>query len=176
LEKYISLFPPEVRSTEEVAKTVHSVVSSSVTDKKRESLREWVRVQMRVGEMSSEPETLEHRQFVSRKGIARQWDGSIEKKARDLRADEGVKAKQDLDAPDDFFEDDTGNEDNLDTGEPAYTPSLKSPAKRRSDDAVNHPDKHPEQTENYPKRAKRKRLEKLHSPAIQDDVFDDEGE
>jgi hypothetical protein len=62
LEKYISLFPPDARHTEGAATPVHSTGSSSATDEKRETLREWVRVQMRAGELAHQPETVEHKQ------------------------------------------------------------------------------------------------------------------
>lgn len=155
---------------------VHGGPSSGVTDKKREKLREWVRAQMRAGEMSSEPETLEHRQSVPRKSISEQWDGSIDKKAMDAGAGRGVKARQDMDAPDDFFEDDTGNEDGLDAGEPAYTRSVESPTKRRPDKTISHPDKHSKLAEDHPRKGKHKKLEKPHSPTIQDRFFGDESE
>jgi len=176
LEKYISIFPPEVRNAEEVATPAHCGPSSSVTDGKREKLREWVRAQMRAGEMSSEPETLEYRQSVPRKSISEQWDGSIDKKAIDAGADRGVKARRDMDAPDDFFEDDTGNEDKLDAGEPAYTLSVKSHTKRRLDKAIGLPDKHSKLAENRPRKGKRMKLEKPHSPTIQDSLHGDESE
>ena len=133
---------------------VHCEPSSSVTDKRREKLREWVRAQMRAGEKSGEPETLEHRQSVPRKSISEQWDGSIDKTAMDAGADRGVKARQDMDAPDDFFEDDTGNEDGLDAGEPTYKLSVKSHTKRRLEKAINRADKHSKLAENRPRKGK----------------------
>lgn len=176
LEKYISIFPPEVRNTEEVATPVHCGPSSSVTDGKREKLREWVRTQMCTGEMSGEPETLEHRQSVPRKSISEQWDGSVDNMAIGAGADREVKARQTMDAPDDFFEDDMGNEDELDAGEPTYTLSVKPPTKGRLDKSINLPDKHLKLAENRPWKGKRKKLEKPHSPTIQDSRFSDERE
>lgn len=140
LEKYISLYPPELRSGECGTAPVHSGTSSSVTDEKREKFREWVRERMRAGEMSGEPETLEHRQSVQR-GITQQWVGSIDKSKR--RVDEEVMARQHIDAPDDFFEDDTENE----VGESPNTRFSELPTKRRPDKAANHPDKHSNPTE-----------------------------
>ena len=179
LEKYISLFPPEVRTTEGVAIPVHSAESSSVTDEKREKLREWVRTQMRVGEMSNEPETLEHGQSSSRQSNAGRWEGSIDKDRRGTGKGEWTKTKQDLEVQDEFFEGgDVGNEDSLDAGEPAYTRAEESPAKRRPDEAAGHPDKHPKPIEKHGKIEKRKkhRKEAASPPPIQDSFFDDESE
>ncbi|KAH9067519.1 hypothetical protein EDB87DRAFT_1552906 [Lactarius vividus] len=88
LEKYISLFPPDVRQTEGAAAPVHSVGGSSATDDKREALREWVRGQMRAGEMASEPETVERKQPV-RQGPAELWQNVIGKNCRVERKREG---------------------------------------------------------------------------------------
>jgi hypothetical protein len=163
-----------VRNAEEGATLVRCGSSSSITDGKREKLREWVRAQMRAGEMSNEPETLEHRQSVPRKNISEQWDSSIDKKAIDAGADRGVKARRDMDtraAPDDFFEDDTGNEDKLDAGEPTYTLSVTSRTKRRLDKAIDLPDKHSKLAENRPRQRKRNKIENPHSPTFQESLF-----
>lgn len=153
LEKYISLYPPEVRSGECGAAPVHSGASSSVTNEKREKLREWVRERMRAGEMSSEPETLEHRQSVQ-KSMTQQWVSSIDKGKRSVAVDEEVMARQDVDAPDDFF--DTENEDS-EVGESPITHSSEIPTKRRPDKAANRPDKHSNPTEKDRKKAKHKK-------------------
>ena len=83
------------------AAPVHSGASSSVTDEKRENLREWVRERMRAGEMSSEPETLEYGQ-----SLQTSMTHSIDKRKRSVAVGEEVMTRQDTGAPDDFFEDD----------------------------------------------------------------------
>jgi hypothetical protein len=178
LEKYISLFPPEARTTEGVAMPTHSAASSSVTDQKREKLREWVRTQMRAGEMSNEPETLEHRQSASRQSNAGQWVGSMDKNRRGTGAEEGAKARQDLEVQDEFFEeDDGGNNDYLDAEGPAYTRAMEPPAKRRQDEAASHPDKHPKPVEKHGRREKHKKHRReIASLPIQDSFFGDESE
>jgi hypothetical protein len=165
-----------VRSREDGATPVHSEASSSATDEKREKLREWVREMMRAGEMSSEPETLEHRQSVQ-KSMAQQWEGSVDKNERSIGVEEESKARQDTGAPDDFFEEDnTGNEDSG-AEEPANTGLSVLPTKRRSEKAGNRPDKHPKPAEKDPKKAIRMKHRKVTSPAtIQDSFFGDESE
>jgi hypothetical protein len=175
LEKYISLYPPELRSGECGTAPVHSGTSSSVTDEKREKFQEWVRERMRAGEMSSEPETLEHRQSVQ-KSMTQQWVGSIDKSKRSAAVDEEVMARQDVDAPDDFFEDDTENEDS-EVGESPNTRFSELPTKRRPDKAANHPEKHSNPTEKDRKKAIHKKHRKYSSQAtIQDSFFGDESE
>lgn len=176
LEKYISLYPPEVRSREDDATPMHSEASSSVTDEKREKFREWVRGMMRSGELSNEPETLEYKQAV-KKGVAQRWEVSIDKNKRALGVgEEDLKTRQDMDAPDDFFEDDTGNE-NPDSEELANTRFSESPAKRRPEKAENHPDMLSKPAEEDPKKARRKKHRKAASPAIiQDSFFGNESE
>ena len=153
--------------------------SSSVTDKKREKLREWVRGMMRGGEMSSEPETLDHRQAIP-KGLAQQWEGSIDKALRGIDVEEEELAarheSRDMEAPDDFFEDDTGNED-PEAEEPANTRFSELPAKRRPDRTKNRSDKHSKPAEKDPKKAKHKKHRKVAPPTlIQDSFFGDESE
>lgn len=153
---------------------MHSDASSSVTDEKREKLREWVRGMMRAEELSNEPETLEYKQAVQ-KGVAQRWEVSIDKNKR-VGVEEDLKTRQDMDAPDDFFEDDTGNEDS-EAGELANTRFSELPAKRRRDKAENHPDKLSKPAEKDPKKARRKKHRKVASPAIiQDSFFGDESE
>jgi len=172
LEKYISLYPPEVRSRESGTTPVHSRASSSVTDEKREKLREWVRERMRAGEMSNEPETLEHRQFVQ-VSMVQQWDGSKDKSKSGTGVEEAM-ARQDVDTPDDFFEEgDTENEDS-EAGEPADTRFSEIPTKRRLQKAADRPDKHSKPGE---KEAKHKKHRKVASQAtIPDSFFGDESE
>ena len=75
------------------------------------SSREWVRRKdARWGRWSGEPEKVEHGQSVQR-SMTQQWVGPIDKSKRSVAVDEEVMARQDADAPDDFFEDDTDNED-----------------------------------------------------------------
>ncbi len=165
-----------MRSGECGAAPVHPGASSSVTDEKREKLRKWVRERMRVGEMSSEPEILEHRQSVQQ-SMTQQWVGSIDKSKRSVTVDEEVMARQDVDARDDFFEeDDTENEDS-EVGESPITRSLEIPTKRRPDKAANHPDKRSNPTEKDRKKAKHKKHRNISSQAtIQDSFFGDESE
>ena len=165
-----------MRSGECGAARVHSGASSSVTDEKREKLREWVRERMRTGEMSSDPETLEHRQSVQ-KGMTQQWVGPIDKSKRSVTVDEEVMARQHADAPDDFFEeDDTENEDS-EVGESPITRSSEIPTKRRPDKTANRPDKHSNPTEEDRKRTKHKKHRNISSQAtIQDSFFGDESE
>jgi len=103
MEKYISLFPPVAPQTEGAATPIHSVGTSNATDEKREALREWVRVQMRAGEMADEPETLERKQRPAQQGPAEPWQSVIGKKTQTKGKG---KAKQDLEVLDDFFEGD----------------------------------------------------------------------
>ena len=158
----------------------HSAASTNATDEKREKLREWVRTQMRAGEMSIEPETLEHRQSASRLSNAGQWKGSIDKNRRGTGAEEGAKARQDLEVQDEFFEDDdVGNDDDLDAGEPADTHAAESPAKRRPDEATSYPaDKHPKPSEKHRKKEKRKKYQReaASPPPVRDSFFGDESE
>jgi hypothetical protein len=169
LEKYISLYPPEVRNREGGAAPVHSAASSSVSDEKREKLREWVRERMRTGEMSSEPETLEPRESVET-SIAQQWEGSIDKGKRGVRVGEEMMARLDVDAPDDFFEDDTGNGDS-ETGEPANTRISEIPMKPRPEKAENHPDRHSKPAGKDRKKAKHKKYRKAASQTVLQDGF-----
>ena len=153
---------------------MHSDASSSVTDEKREKLREWVRGMMRAEELSNEPETLEYKQTVQ-KGVAQRWEVSIDKNKR-VGVEEDLKTRQDMDAPDDFFEDDTGNEDS-EAGELANTRFSELLAKRRRDKAENHPDKLSKPAEKDQKKARRKKHRKVASPAIiQDGFVGDESE
>ena len=169
MEKYISLYPPETRSGQCGAAPVNSGNSSSVTDEKREKLREWVREKMRVGEMSSEPETLEYRQSAQQ-GMTH----SIGKSKRSAEVDENVMTRQDVDASDDFFEDDTENE----VGESPNTRFSEIPTKRGPDKAANHPDKHSNPTEEDQKKEKHRkhRGKKSLQATIQDSFFGDESE
>ena len=154
---------------------MHSDASSSVTDEKREKLREWVRGMMRAEELSNEPETLEYKQTVQ-KGVAQRWEVSIDKNKRVGVEEEDLKTRQGMDASDDFFEDDTGNEDS-ETGELANTRFSELPAKRRRDKAENYPDKLSKPAEKDQKKARRKKHRKVASPAIiQDGFFGDESE
>ncbi|KAH9985167.1 hypothetical protein BJV77DRAFT_1033868 [Russula vinacea] len=149
LEKYISLYPPEVRSREDGATPMHSDASSSATDEKREKLREWVRGMMRAEELSNEPETLEYKQAVQ-KGVAQRWEVTIDKNKR------------------------VGDSE---AGELANTCFSELPAKRRRDKAENHPDKLSKPAEKDPKKARRKKHRKVASPVIiQDSFFGDESE
>lgn len=111
LEKYISLFPPDARQTEGAAAPIHPPSSSSATDDKREALRQWVRGQMRAGEMVGEPETLE-RNHLSKQSLTEPWKSAIGEKTRTVGTKGKGKGRQDLEVLDDFFEgkDSGGNE------------------------------------------------------------------
>ena len=174
MEKYVSLYPPDARSGEGGDAPVHSGASSSVTNEKREKLREWVRERMRAGEMSSEPETLEHRQAVQ-KSMAQLLVGSIHKSKRNVAVDEEVMARRDVDAPDDFFEEDDSENEDSGVGESPNTRISDIPMKRRPDKATNHPDKHSNPTEKIRKKAKHEKHRIFSSQAtIQDSFFGDE--
>lgn len=124
---------------------------------------------MRVGEMSSEPETLEYRQSAQQ-GMTH----SIGKSKRSAEVDENVMTRQDVDASDDFFEDDTENE----VGESPNTRFSEIPTKRGPDKAANHPDKHSNPTEEDQKKEKHRkhRGKKSLQATIQDSFFGDESE
>jgi hypothetical protein len=128
---------------------------------------------MRGGEMSSEPETLDHRQAVQ-KGLAHQWEGPI-----DSVEEQQLTARHeshDVDAPDDFFEDDTGNEGS-EVNEPANMRFSELPAKQRPERAENRPDKHSKRAGKDSKKSKHMKSRKVASPAtIQDSFFGDESE
>jgi hypothetical protein len=78
------------------------VGTSSATDEKRETLREWVRGKMRAGEMADEPETLERKRRPAQQGPADPWQSAIGKKTKNVR----TKGKARQEVLDDFFEGD----------------------------------------------------------------------
>jgi hypothetical protein len=124
---------------------------------------------MRAGEMSSEPETLEYRQSVQKTKTH-----SIDKS---VAANEEVIAKQDVDAPDDFFEEDDTENEATGVGDSPTTRFSEIPAKRRPGKAANHPDRHSNPTEKDQKKAKhRKHRNFLSQATIQDTFFGDESE
>lgn len=168
-----------MRSGEGGAVPVHSGASLSFTDEKREKLREWVRERMHAGEMSSEPETLEHRQSVQ-KSMTQQWVGSIDKSKRGVALDEEMIARQDADAPDDFFEEDNTEDEDSEVEAVEESPNTRFsevPAKRRPDRAVNQPDKYSNPTEQDGKKVKHKKHRKISSQAaVQDSFFGNESE
>jgi hypothetical protein len=138
LERYISLFPPEVRSTDDAAAPVHPGASSNATDEKRQKLRNWVREQMRAGEMSNEPETLEHRQSVQ-KDRGRNWESLSYKDKKGAGGEEEAKPKQRTDRPDDFFEEDGTGSEELEGWEPAtHTQPTGVPSSQHSKPADRH--------------------------------------
>lgn len=149
---------------------VHAGTSSSVTDERREELREWVRAKMRAGEMSSEPEmeTPEYRQSVQKDMTGK----------RGARAEQEVKARQDMDAPDDFFEEDDTGDEGLEAGEPADVPSMELPlsSKRRRDKFESHTDQHFNPTEKNSKAKRKKHRNVASSVTIQNGFFGDESE
>ncbi|KAH9042893.1 hypothetical protein EDB83DRAFT_2407903 [Lactarius deliciosus] len=169
LEKYISLFPPDVRQTEGAAAPVHSVGSSSATDDKREALRQWIRGQMRAGEMASEPETLERKQ-------------PAQQSPTELWQSERGKARQDLEVLDDFFEGEGDSGANEGTGEEVeergnVSVPAEVPANRRRDDPTTRLDEYSETPEKHPKKAKHKRHRgqvTTATPIVQDGFFGDD--
>jgi hypothetical protein len=119
---------------------------------------------MRAGEMTSEPEALEFGQSVQNTKTH-----SIDKSKRSVAVNEEGIARQDVDAPDDFFEDGTENEA-TEVGASPTTRFSETPAKRRPSKAANHPDKHPNPTEKDRKKAKHRKHKRISSQAtIQDD-------
>jgi len=175
LEKYISLYPPEVRSGEGAATPIHLEASSDVTDEKRERIREWVRGKMHVGEMSGEPESLEHKTSVQ-KNWAGQWKGSI---VKDKRPRGAAMEMQEGHAQDDFFEED--DESNSEIGhldaEPAFTRSADLPSQRPPDKVANRSHQRVKSAEKHQKKLKRpKHREAASSAPVQDSFFDDESE
>ncbi|KAH9039878.1 hypothetical protein EDB85DRAFT_229143 [Lactarius pseudohatsudake] len=181
LEKYISLFPPDVRQTEGAAAPVHSVGSSSATDDKREALREWVRGQMRAGEMASEPETLERKQ-PAQQSPTELWQSVIGKKTKNLGTKGKGKERQDLEVLDDFFEGEGDSGANGGTDEEGeergdVSVPVEVPPSRRRDNPTTRLDKYSETTEKHPKKAKHKRHRgqvTTAMPIVQDGFFGDD--
>jgi hypothetical protein len=182
LEKYISLFPPDARQTENAAAPIHSVDSLSATDEKRETLREWVRGQMRTGEMAGEPETLE-RKHLAQQSLSEPWQSAVGKKTKDVGTKSKGKARQDLQVVDDFFEgvDSGANEgtDVEDAEERANVLSVPAevPARRRRDKSTIRLDKYSETAERHPKKAKHKKHRGQATtppPIVQDSFFGDD--
>ncbi|KAI0253761.1 hypothetical protein BJV78DRAFT_1300072 [Lactifluus subvellereus] len=178
LEKYISLFPPEVRHTEGAAATLHSAPDSSATDMKRENFREWVRGKMRAGEMSGEPETLEHGQSIPM-GTTGHWESSVDKNDKSAGGKEKGRARQNIEALDDFFEGEDGTGDKgLEASEQGSTRSAEVRAERRLDHSATSSDKRSKLAEKYSMKTKRKKhREDAATPVItQDSFFGDESE
>jgi len=186
LEKYISLFPPDARQTEGVAAPVHSGGSPSATDDKRETLREWVRGQMRAGEMAGEPETLEHKQ-PAQQSPAELWQSAVGKETKNVRTKGKGKARQDLEVLDDFFEgeDDSGANEGTEAEEAEERDNVLSvpvdvPARRRRDKPTTRLDEYSETAEKHSKKAKHKRHRgqaTTATPIVQDSFKgDDESE
>ncbi|KAJ7799964.1 hypothetical protein B0H14DRAFT_3092706 [Mycena olivaceomarginata] len=91
-QKYISLFPPELRAGE---------TQEPTADAGREEVRTWIRSQMESGELSAEPEL--HLDSRGSGGTA-DWGG--EKKKKKSKSDGMAKPEVEADPEDDFFEDD----------------------------------------------------------------------
>ncbi|KAH8994553.1 hypothetical protein EDB92DRAFT_1849839 [Lactarius akahatsu] len=176
LEKYISLFPPDVRTDGGCRSSCSFGWKARVlrTDK-RETLREWVRGQMRAGEMASEPETLE------RKQPAQQSPTGI--KPKNLGTKGKGKARQDLEVLDDFFEGEgdsgangEGTDEEVEERGNVSVPA-EVPANRRRDDPTTRLDKDSETVEKHPKKAKHKRHRgqvTTATPIVQDSFFGDD--
>ncbi|KAF8260573.1 hypothetical protein EI94DRAFT_1689645 [Lactarius quietus] len=179
LEKYISLFPPDARQVEGATTPVHSAGSSSATDEKRETLREWVRGQMRAGEMAVEPERLEHKQRAQQ-STAEPWQSTIGEKTKTKAK---AKARQDLEALDDFFEgEDSDANEATETEETEERVNVLSvpvevPAKRRRDKFTTRLEKGSEPSEKRSKKAKHKKCRgqaTTPTPIVQDRFFGDD--
>ncbi|KAI0048586.1 hypothetical protein FA95DRAFT_1571765 [Auriscalpium vulgare] len=83
LEKYISLFPPDIRKGDDghvdPVQPPSSAQGLSATDAKREEVREWVRTRMMRGELSARPETLERVETDAGHGeSAAAWRGATD--------------------------------------------------------------------------------------------------
>jgi hypothetical protein len=70
------------------------VGTSSATDEKRETLREWVRAQMRAGEMADEPETLERKRRPAQQGPADPCAELFDKQVSSDRVFTGVRVEK----------------------------------------------------------------------------------
>ncbi|KAI0061865.1 hypothetical protein BV25DRAFT_710203 [Artomyces pyxidatus] len=124
-EKYISLFPPDVRhdgSSEPVHQATdpaHKTVR--LTDAKREEVRDWVKGRMKAGDFSAEPEVLVKRDEGDGADAWEKSKHGLEDKITSKKA----KAKKGLE-DDDFFEAGNGEGDVSDEGilpsEPAPSP------------------------------------------------------
>ena len=184
LEKYISLFPPDARQTEGTATPVHSVGSSSATDDKRETLREWVRGQMLVGEMTGAPETLERKQRAQQ-NPAESWQSTIGRKTKNVQTEGKGKGKtmHESEVLDDFFEgDDSGANEGTEAEEAEERDNVlpvpvEVPTKRRWDKSATRLDKDSEPAERHSKKPKPKKHRgqaTTPSPIVQDRFFGDD--
>jgi len=161
------------------------VGSSSATDEKRETLREWVRGQMRAGEMAGEPETLE-RKYLAQQSLSEPWQSAIGKETKNVGTNGKGKARQDLEVPDDFFEgEDSGANEGTeaeDAEERANVVSvpMEVPTRRRRDKSTTRFDKNSETAERQSKQAKdknRRGQATTPPPIVRDSFFaDDESE
>ncbi|TFY77323.1 hypothetical protein EWM64_g6688 [Hericium alpestre] len=173
-EKYISLFPPEVRHTPG-AYPVHSVTSEekTITDARREELRDWIRPKMQAGEMSAEPETL-HADGESRssKKEANELNGKGKAKKGGEKGKEAME-DADEDEDEDEEEDDSGGSEGEDVdmqnveddseSEPEPEPvQVKAKSKTKLDPAsgqakskITKPSKEPLKTEKVAKPEKK---------------------
>ncbi|ETW74615.1 hypothetical protein HETIRDRAFT_430930 [Heterobasidion irregulare TC 32-1] len=106
-EKYISLFPPDVR-THEGAAPVHQLVSTGVTDIRREELRAHIRERMQAGQMSTEPELLERMEHAVDTGW-QEAEKSGYKETEKRKSAQKVNGHRQHESRDDFFE--SGDED-----------------------------------------------------------------
>lgn len=119
-KKYISLFPPEVRSGKEVS----DPSEAEKTNAEREEVRSWIREQMEKGDLEMEPELHLDSQGAARVGEKTQrsiptpdWDsrtGASKKIRGHSPAHQGGKQAKNAD---DFFEDEDKDEDDDDDNE-----------------------------------------------------------
>ena len=148
--------------------------TSSATDEKRETLREWVRGQMRAGEMANEPERLERKRRPAQQGPAEPWQSATSKKTKNVRTK--GKAKQEV--LDDFFEGDdsdanecTEPEDEAEERDNVLSEPTEMPTKRRQDKSTAQLHKGSETVEKRSRKTKHKKhrgLPTLPTPIVQD--------
>ena len=141
-----------------------------------------MRGQMRAGEMASKPETLERKQRAQQ-NPTEPWQSVIGKKTKDAGTKGKGKARQDLEALDDFFEgEDSGaNEDNetneKDERDDALSVPAEVPARRRRDKSTTRLNHDFEPVEKHSKKAKRKKHRgqaTAPTPIVQDGFFDED--
>ncbi|TFY56589.1 hypothetical protein EVG20_g8874 [Dentipellis fragilis] len=143
-EKYISLFPPEVRHGSG-AEPVHAAPSAekSATDAKREELRDWIRKRMQAGELSAEPETLEraHVEIGTGVDVWKQKDAKAVNGKGKAKSSAGEKRGDAVGMQDDeFFEENEAEAeeeerdvvmDAEETEQPPAKPTKKRPKKEK---------------------------------------------
>ena len=132
--------------------------------------------------MASEPETLERKQRAQQ-SPTEPWRSATGKRTKDARTKGKGKARQDLEALDDFFEgEDSGaNEDNetneKDERDDALSVPAEVPANRRRDKSTTRLKRDFEPVEKHSKKAKRKKHRgqaTAPTPIVQDGFFNED--